>query len=97
MNSASILIKTDPQIKIKAQKVAEDMGLSLSTVINRYLREFILKKSITFSTDDEQPTEYLLDSLKKSAEDKKAGRALSFKSGKQALSSVDSLIKNDKR
>jgi addiction module RelB/DinJ family antitoxin len=44
-----INIKADREVKIKAQKVAKDLGMPLSTVINAYLREFIRTKSVHFS------------------------------------------------
>ena len=96
MNTASILIKTDPKIKAKAQKTAQNMGISLTSVINRYLRHFIQTKAITF-TDDEVPTQYMLDSLKKSEEDVKAGRVISFKTGKDALAYLDKEIEDERR
>ncbi len=73
MNTASILIKTDPQIKAKAQETAEEMGLSLTSVINRYLKHFIAAKTITFNTGEE-PSEYLLQALKKSEDNIKKGK-----------------------
>ena len=45
-----INIKTDKEIKQNAQKVAEELGLSLSTVINAYLRQFVRNKEIHLST-----------------------------------------------
>ena len=74
MNTASILIKTDPQVKVKAQKTAEAMGLSLTSVINRYLKHFITTKTITFSTRGEEPSEYLTQSIKKARENRKKGK-----------------------
>ncbi len=44
-----INIKADKDIKKKAQKVARDLGLPLSTVINAYLREFIRTKEVHFA------------------------------------------------
>ena len=86
MNTASILIKTDPQIKVNAQKTAEKMGLSLTSIINRYLKHFISTESITFSTRDEEPSQYLLQSLQKSDEDIKKGRVSpGFKKAKDAI------------
>ena len=43
-----INIKTDKDIKIKAQKVAKELGLPLGTVLNAYLREFIRTKKASF-------------------------------------------------
>jgi len=44
-----INIKTDKKIKQNAQKTAEKLGLSLSAVINAYLRQFIRNKEVHFS------------------------------------------------
>jgi len=43
-----INIKTDKEIKKNAQKVAEDLGFSLSAVINAYLRQFVRNKEVYF-------------------------------------------------
>lgn len=42
-------VKTDKEIKKQAQKIAEEMGLPLSTIVNAYLKEFIQERQITFS------------------------------------------------
>lgn len=44
-----INIKTDREVKKSAQRVAEELGLSLSTVINAYLRQFVRNKEIHLS------------------------------------------------
>ena len=44
-----INIKADNDVKIKAKKIAENLGLSLSAVINAYLKQFIRNKSVYFS------------------------------------------------
>lgn len=63
MNTAVINIKTDPVTKLKAKEVAAELGLSLSSVINGFLRHLIKTKTIIFSASDE-PTDYLLQVLK---------------------------------
>ncbi len=97
MNTASILIKIDPQIKTRAQKTAKKMGLSLTSVINRYLKHFITTETITFSTRDETPSQYLIDSLKESEADVKAGRVVRFKNAQEELDYLDKEISNDRR
>jgi hypothetical protein len=47
--------------------------------------EFIHTKRLSVGITEEIPNEYLRQSLKQSDEDIKAGRPLSFKSGKDAL------------
>lgn len=50
-----INIKTDREVKRKAQKVAKRLGVPLSLVINNYLREFIRAKEVRFSLRDSLP------------------------------------------
>jgi addiction module RelB/DinJ family antitoxin len=86
MNTAVIITKTEPQVKVRAQKVAKDLGLSLSSLINAWLRQLIKTKTIVFSAADEEPTQYLLDALRKSEEDIKAGKiSPSFDNAKDAI------------
>ena len=44
-----INIKTDKEVKENAKKVAEDLGFSLSAVINAYLKQFVRNKEVCFS------------------------------------------------
>ena len=44
-----INIKTDKEVKRNAKRVAEDLGFSLSAVINAYLKQFVRNKEIYFS------------------------------------------------
>lgn len=74
MNTAVINIKTDPVVKKKAQKVAIELGMSLSGLVNGLLNQVIRTKTVTFSVSNEEPTEYLLQALKESKEDIKVGR-----------------------
>mgnify|MGYP001612570353 CR=1 FL=1 len=97
MNSAVINIKTNPEIKIKAQKIAEELGFSLSSLINGYLRHLVKTKAVHFTTSEE-PTQYLIDALKESEEDIKARRILSFENQKDAVNYFERLLKiNEKR
>lgn len=96
MNSAVINIKTNPIIKAKAQKVAEELGFSLSSLINGYLRHLVKTKAIHFNTSEE-PTQYLIDALRESEEDIKAGRVLSFENEKDAVNYFEGLLKIDEK
>ena len=46
---AIINIKTDKEVKENAQKVAADLGLTLSAVVNASLKQFIRSKEVYFS------------------------------------------------
>jgi len=44
-----INIKTEKEVKTRAQKLANEMGFSLSAVINAYLKQFVRNKEVHFS------------------------------------------------
>ncbi len=44
-----INIKTDREVKEMAQKTAGDLGLSLSALVNAYLRQFVRSKEAYFT------------------------------------------------
>lgn len=71
MNSTVITIKTPEDIKIQAQETAKELGFSLSSLINAYLRQLIKTKTVHFSL--EEPTPYLLEALQESMHDVKQG------------------------
>ena len=48
MAKTTINIKADKDVKEKAQRVARDLGMPLSTVINAYLNQFIRTKEVHF-------------------------------------------------
>lgn len=71
-NTVAINIRTDIKIKSKAQDIAEKLGLSLSAVINAYLKQFVRTKSVSFSLE-ERPSEFLKKTLAQSKKDIKNG------------------------
>jgi len=42
-------VKTDKDVKEKAQRVAKNLGIPLSLVVNAYLKEFIREQAFTLS------------------------------------------------
>jgi addiction module RelB/DinJ family antitoxin len=96
MNTTSLHIQIDNDIKEQAQRTAEELGLSLSAVTKALLKQFIRTKQLSVGIE-EIPNAHLIQSLKQSDEDINAGKTLSFKDGKAALDYVDSLIKHDKQ
>ena len=93
MNTAIINIKVTPKEKKEAQAIAESLGIPLSTIIKGFLKQFVRTKTITFSA--EEPNAHLIESLKQSEEEAKAGRVVSFATGKDVLNYLDQEIKND--
>lgn len=96
MNTTTIHIKTDVKTRDEAKKVAEDFGFSLTSLVNALLKQIARTRRLTLELD-EVPNQYMIESLKKSEEDVKAGRVISFESGQEALDYVGSLIHDKKK
>lgn len=90
--NAVIYIKVDKEVKENAQKAAENLGLSLSDVINAALRNFIRNREVVFS-DTPQITPELEKLLDKVEDDIKHDRNLlpSFESGEEMDKYLDSI------
>jgi len=82
-------IKVEPKIKIKAKKIASDLGFTLSGLINAYLKQLIRTKSAFFSLNEERPTPYLLEAIKEADAERKNGRNYSFTNSKEAIKFLD--------
>ena len=96
MSTSVINVKVSADLKAQAQSIAEELGFSLSSLINASLRQIVRSRSVSFSVSEE-PTEYMLKALAESKKDVKAGRVISFKNGSDALNYLDKLISNDKK
>lgn len=96
MNTAVINVRVEPTTKRQAKKIADELGLSLSSLIHGFLKNVIRTKSVTFSLSEE-PSEYLIQSLKESQADIKAGRVISFKTWEEEHSYLNKLIADDKK
>lgn len=87
MNTAGtgIYIRMNPDIKEKAQEVADKLGFSLSSLIKAYVKQLIKTKRVDFSLE-EKPSQYLIDSIKRAERDIKKGNVSpAFKTGKEAV------------
>lgn len=97
MNTAVINIRTTKAVKKAAKSVADELGFSLSSLINGLLKQLIKTKTVTFSVVREEPTEYLIQALKESKADIKAGRVVSFDGPDDALRYLDEMIDNERK
>lgn len=70
MNTTVINIRVNSATKLESQKIAEELGFSLSSLINAFLKQLIRSRTINFGI--EEPTEYLLKALKESKKSKKS-------------------------
>ncbi|MEK9167571.1 MAG: type II toxin-antitoxin system antitoxin, RelB/DinJ family [Patescibacteria group bacterium] len=66
-------VKVDKIIKDEAKKLAYELGLPLSTVVNGYLRQFIRDREIEFSAPL-KPTPYLKRIINQAEKDWQEGK-----------------------
>ena len=92
MATAVINIKTDPEVKAGAQAIASKLGFSLSALINGYLNQLVKTKTVHFSLAEDEPSEYLVQALRESEENRKRGKFYSFTSPDSALGFIDNII-----
>lgn len=72
MNATSIHVKVDSDIKVQAQKAAEELGLSLSAVMKALLKQFIRTQHLSVGVGEE-PSAFMIEALKKSHKEYKDG------------------------
>ena len=94
MKTAVINVKTDTKVKAGAQKIASELGFSLSSLINGYLRQLIKTKSVNFSLINEEPSELLIKSIKEAERERESGDYYKFDDSDQALELLVKLIKD---
>lgn len=97
MKTAVINIKTDAKIKANAQKVASELGFSLSSLINGYLRSLVKTKSVSYSLDEEKPSEMLIKAIREAEEERNRGDYHSFTAADEALEFLDNIINENKK
>ena len=73
---AIINIKADVDTKREAVRVAQDMGVPLSTIINAFLKKFISDRSVTLFAPS-KPNKKLQKILNQSSQDSAKGKNLS--------------------
>ena len=85
-----INIKTDKEVKERAKKLAAEIGVPLSTVINAYLKEFIRNREIRFSTVPRMSRglERIVEQARKDYRQKR-NVSKTFKSAKGAMEYLD--------
>lgn len=89
MQRVVLNVKVNPATKQKAKEVAQDLGFSLSALVNAFLTQLAKTKTVEVRVD-EVPTEFLKKILNQAQEDRKKGKASPlFHSGEDAVEYLD--------
>ncbi|OGI93627.1 hypothetical protein A3A03_01340 [Candidatus Nomurabacteria bacterium RIFCSPLOWO2_01_FULL_40_18] len=70
----TMLIKTNKVLKQRAQRLAKEMGLPLGTLVNNYLRNFIIDRQAVFNAP--MPNKKTIRAIEEARRDIKAGKNL---------------------
>jgi DNA-damage-inducible protein J len=92
MSTTVMSVKTEKEIKEKAQKIAKKMGFPLGTLINAFLRQFIRDKAVNFSMEPMVPMSKMLEKeLAKIEKDIEKGENISpaFTNAEDAIDYLD--------
>jgi addiction module RelB/DinJ family antitoxin len=90
MNTHTILnIKTDKKLKADAQKVAGELGVPLSTVMNAFLKQFVRDKEVTFTANQYRPTPYLIGLIEEAKKEYEAGNVKKFDNADDFLAALN--------
>jgi len=91
MAKTVVNVKVDKETKEKAQALAKELGLPLSTVVNANLKEFVRSGEARFSLEPKLKPEVWKE-LRKATADYKAGKSTSpvFNSAREAIDYLNS-------
>jgi len=95
MDTTILNVRIDSKVKKQAAKVAESLGLTLSSVVNGYLRQLIKTKRVDFS-ESYEPTPYLERQIKRAMKERKEGKYISFDKAEDAVKYLDRFITDAK-
>jgi addiction module RelB/DinJ family antitoxin len=91
MSKAVINFKVDGEVKEEAQKIARELGMPLSSIVNAQLRELIRTRTLNVSAEPRM-TPYLENILENVERDRKTGKNVTrTNSLEEALAHLDSL------
>lgn len=74
MNTAIINIKTDKNLKKDIQGIAGELGVSVSALINSYLKQVVRSQKVIFTTE-EKPSTYLIKAIQEARKERKEGKS----------------------
>lgn len=90
MSKVVINFKVDKEVKEDAQKLARDLGVPLSTLVNAQIKQMLRSRTVTLTTDL-KPTLYLEKIMRQVEEDLKTGKNISpiFESAEEMFAHLE--------
>ncbi|MEX2029168.1 MAG: type II toxin-antitoxin system RelB/DinJ family antitoxin [Candidatus Paceibacterota bacterium] len=89
MKTSALSIKIDPKVKKEAQKVADELGFSLSAIVNASLKNLARSKTVSYSLLE--PTPMLKKAMLSARRDRAKGKSIGpFSNVKDLMKSLRS-------
>ena len=85
----TMLIKTNKVLKTKAQKLAKEMGLPLGTLVNNYLKTFVIERQAIFNAP--MPNKKTAKAIESARKEFKAGKTAGPFTASEFISHLKSL------
>ena len=86
MSATNLNIRTDSEIKSAAEKIFEELGLSMSSAINIFLRQTIREKGIPFALTLNVPNAETVEAIEE-------GRRIAYDKDVKGYKSIEELKK----
>ena len=74
MKTSALSIKIDPKVKRGAQKLADELGFSLSAIVNASLKNLMREKAISYSLLE--PSPLLKKAIESARKDRTRGKSI---------------------
>ena len=89
MKTSALSIKIDPKVKHAAQKVADQLGFSLSVIVNASLKNLVRNKTVSYSLLE--PSSMLKRAIESARKDRARGKSVGpFSNVKDLMKSLRS-------
>jgi addiction module RelB/DinJ family antitoxin len=87
MKTSALSIKIDPKLKAEAQKVADQLGFSLSAIVNASLKNLARSKTVSYSLLE--PTPLLKNAINSARADRARGKSVGpFRTSSEMMKSL---------
>ena len=90
MAKTVINFKVDKEVKEEAQRLAKELGLTLSAIVNAQLHDLIRTRRLSVGVEL-KPTPYLERIIAQARADRKAGKNIGPMSGEEFIAHLESL------
>lgn len=86
MSAANLNIRTDSEVKLAAEKIFDELGLTMSSAVNIFLRQTIRENGIPFALKLDVPNEETAAAIEE-------GRRIAHDKSVKGYTSIDELRK----